>query len=94
MPGFRPFLLHLARAVRNRRQVVSLSELDDHLLRDIGLERADVLAVLAQPGHRDPSRMLKILCCTGRVFLEGVRDGFAPNPPPLLLTKEPAHGLV
>jgi uncharacterized protein YjiS (DUF1127 family) len=80
MPGFLPFLLHLARAARNRRQVIALGELDDHLLRDIGLERADILAVLAQPHHRDPSRMLKILCCQGRVLVERVRDGFAPRP--------------
>jgi uncharacterized protein YjiS (DUF1127 family) len=75
-----PFLLHLARAARNRRHVTALSELDDHLLRDIGLQRADVLAALAQPPHRDPSRMLKILCCHGRIFIERVRDGFASCP--------------
>ncbi|HZH11955.1 MAG TPA: DUF1127 domain-containing protein [Microvirga sp.] len=80
MPGFLPFMLHLARAVGNRRQVVALRELDDYLLRDIGLERADVLTVLGQPLHRDPSRMLKILCCHGRVFVERVRDSFAPQP--------------
>ena len=80
MPGFLPVFLHLARAARNRRHVAALSELDDHLLRDIGLQRADVLAVLAQPRHRDPSRMLKILCCHGRVFVERVRDGFVPRP--------------
>ncbi|MBJ6128139.1 DUF1127 domain-containing protein [Microvirga splendida] len=80
MPGFLPFVLHLARAARNRRQVSALSELDDHLLRDIGRERADVLAVLAQPLHRDPSRMLKILCCHARVLVERVRTGFAPSP--------------
>ncbi len=80
MPGFLPFVLHPARVARNRRHVAALGEMDDHLLRDIGLERADVLAVLAQPRHRDPSRMLKILCCHGRVFVERVRDGFAPRP--------------
>ena len=80
MPGFLPFILHLARAARNRRHVVALGALDDHLLRDIGLQRADLLAVLAQPRYRDPSRMLKILCCHGRVFVERVRDGFAPHP--------------
>lgn len=80
MPGLPSFVLHLARVARNRRQVVALGELDDHLLRDIGLERADVLAVLAQPRHRDPARMLKLLCCHGRVFIERVRDGFAPRP--------------
>ncbi|MBD2751249.1 DUF1127 domain-containing protein [Microvirga sp. BT688] len=80
MPGFLPTLLRFARALRNRRQVVALGELDDHLLRDIGLERTDVVAALAHPLYRDPSRMLKILCCHGRVFIERVRDGFAPRP--------------
>ncbi|RDI50329.1 DUF1127 domain-containing protein [Microvirga subterranea] len=80
MPGFLPFVLHLVRAARNRRQVTALNELDDHLLRDIGLQRADVVAILAQRRHRDSSRMLKILCCHGRVFVERVRDGFVPCP--------------
>jgi uncharacterized protein YjiS (DUF1127 family) len=80
MPGFLPTLLRLARAARNRRHVVALGELDDHLLRDIGFQRTDVLAALAQPRYRDPSRMLKVLCCHGRVFIERVRDGFAPRP--------------
>ncbi|MFC4171529.1 DUF1127 domain-containing protein [Microvirga sp. GCM10011540] len=80
MPGFLSTLLRLARAARNRRQVAALGELDNHLLRDIGLERTDILSALAQPGYRDPSRMLKILCCQGRAFVERVRDGFAPRP--------------
>ena len=80
MPGFLHFVFHLARVAQNRRHVLALSELDDHLLRDIGLLRADVLAALAQPRHRDPSRMLKVLCCHGRVFLERVRGGYAPRP--------------
>jgi uncharacterized protein YjiS (DUF1127 family) len=80
MIGFIPYLLHLVHAARNRRHVAALGELDDHLLRDIGLERTDVLTALAQPRHRDPSRMLKALCCHGRVFIERVRDGFAPRP--------------
>jgi hypothetical protein len=32
------------------------------------------------PTTADPSRMLKILCCHGRVLVERVRDGFAPRP--------------
>jgi uncharacterized protein YjiS (DUF1127 family) len=79
MPGFILTLLRLAPAARNRQHVAALGELDDHLLRDIGLERTDVLAALAQPRYRDPSRMLEILCCHGRVFVERVRDGFAPR---------------
>jgi uncharacterized protein YjiS (DUF1127 family) len=80
MPRFLVLILHLARAARNRRHFNALGELDDYLLRDIGLERADVLAVLAQPRQGDPSRMLKGLCCHGRVFVERARDGFAPRP--------------
>jgi uncharacterized protein YjiS (DUF1127 family) len=80
MSGFLPTLLRFARALRNRRQVVALGELDDHLLRDIGLQRTDVVAALAQPRYRDPSRMLKVLCCHGRVLVERVREGFAPRP--------------
>jgi uncharacterized protein YjiS (DUF1127 family) len=80
MTGFVSTVLRLARAARNRRHVVALGELDDHLLRDIGLEWSDVLSALAQPRYRDPSRMLKILCCHGRVFVERVRDGFSPRP--------------
>jgi hypothetical protein len=37
MPGFLPTLLRLARAAYNRRQVIALGELDDHLCATSGL---------------------------------------------------------
>ena len=42
-------------ALRNRRQVGRLTDLDDRALKDIGLTRSDVTAALAQPFLRDPS---------------------------------------
>lgn len=46
---------------RNRRAVTTLLDLDDRMLADIGLRRGDVVAVLAGPGHDDPSTRLRIL---------------------------------
>ncbi len=46
---------------RNRRAVVTLLDLDDRMLADIGLRRGDVVAVLAGSGHDDPSTRLRIL---------------------------------
>lgn len=43
---------------RGRRQVMHLSEFDDHLLRDIGLRREDVYTAIHYRGHEDPTRML------------------------------------
>jgi hypothetical protein len=57
-----------------------LSELDDHLLEDIGLQRTDVRMALAQPLHRDPSRMLRELCCQGHNLFKRLQDAIAPEP--------------
>jgi len=47
------------RALRNRRAANRLAELDDALLRDIGLSRADVESILRTSGIADdPSRLL------------------------------------
>jgi hypothetical protein len=62
--------------------VAALAHLDDHLLRDIGLERTNVLAALAQRRYRDPSPMLKILCCHRRILVERLCSGLAPEPAP------------
>ena len=42
------------RAVRNRRRVAPLLELNDRELRDLGLTRDDLRAAMAQPLLRDP----------------------------------------
>jgi len=55
------------RAVINRRSVNVLAEMDDRMLRDIGLTRGDVDSALAQPWHKDPSRMLTVRRIENRV---------------------------
>lgn len=48
----------LAVAIAHRREVMSLSELDDRGLKDIGLVRSDVEGALASSWLRDPSSVL------------------------------------
>ena len=47
-------------ALRNRRQVMRLTDLDDRALKDIGLLRADVEGALLEPLHKDPSKLLSV----------------------------------
>jgi uncharacterized protein YjiS (DUF1127 family) len=47
-------------ALRNRRQVMRLTDLDDRALKDIGLLRADVEGALLEPLHKDPSKVLSV----------------------------------
>jgi len=72
----------LGRAIRHRREILALADLDDRLLGDIGLRRADVHTALAQPPHRDPSQVLKDACCQGLSLVERFRRAFAPVPVP------------
>ena len=50
----------LWRALRNRREVHRLADLDDRALKDIGLLRSDVEGALLEPFHKDPSRVLSV----------------------------------
>ena len=52
----------IVRAVRNRRAVQSLAELDEHALADIGLLRSDVHTALSRPYVADPSKVLNEAC--------------------------------
>jgi uncharacterized protein YjiS (DUF1127 family) len=54
------------RNLRSRRQIVHLSELDDHVLNDIGVTRGDIDAVLSQPLSNDPSRQLQQIALSNR----------------------------
>jgi uncharacterized protein YjiS (DUF1127 family) len=54
----------LFKALRHRREVGGLAQLDDRLLKDIGLTRGDVRGALAGPAFRDPSVLL--VRCAGR----------------------------
>jgi uncharacterized protein YjiS (DUF1127 family) len=38
----------------NRKALRQLNELDDHMLKDLGLTRSDLVAAHAVPWHRDP----------------------------------------
>lgn len=51
------------RAVWNRIEISRLKDLDDYALRDMGLTGRDVITALNSPLYRDPSRLLKRLCC-------------------------------
>lgn len=44
---------------RKRRRLRDLQQLDDHVLNDIGIRRADIMAVLSQPVSVDPVRELE-----------------------------------
>jgi uncharacterized protein YjiS (DUF1127 family) len=48
----------LLQAWRRRHAAAELAVLDDHLLADIGLTRADLADALSQPVWRDPTRVL------------------------------------
>jgi uncharacterized protein YjiS (DUF1127 family) len=48
----------LATALRHRREIRSLADLDDRALKDIGLIRSDVSGALAEPFYRNPSTVL------------------------------------
>ncbi len=48
----------LAKAVRHRREVRTLAELDERILKDIGLSRSEVDGALAEPFYRNPSTVL------------------------------------
>jgi uncharacterized protein YjiS (DUF1127 family) len=54
------------RAWKSRRVVADLLELDDHMLADIGISRADLVSVLSLPADRDPSARLMILAVERR----------------------------
>lgn len=44
---------------RKRRRLHHILELDDHILKDIGLDRHDILLVLRHPLSTDPVRALE-----------------------------------
>ncbi|MFO1184384.1 MAG: DUF1127 domain-containing protein [Bauldia sp.] len=56
-------------AFRRRREVMSLLDMDDRMLRDIGLMRTDVTSALSGPPLADPSPQLVALA-TERRFAE------------------------
>ena len=72
-------LSQMIRAVRHRRAVQSMTELNDRTLADIGLLRTDLYASLARPYFTDPSKLLKDACCHWRA----VASRFCPDAEPV-----------
>ncbi len=64
VPGFSTLgwlvrvLVSFAKAFRDRQEVRNLAELDERMLKDIGLTRDDVVSALAEPLHHRPSWVL------------------------------------
>lgn len=54
------------RAYFNRGQVFQMLDMDDRMLRDIGLTRGDVVSVLSGPLHLDPTTRLRIFAVERR----------------------------
>jgi uncharacterized protein YjiS (DUF1127 family) len=48
----------LFRSLRHRREIKALADLDDRLLKDVGLTRGDVQGALSEPLLRNPSTVL------------------------------------
>ena len=72
-------VVSLAVALKHRADVHGLAELDARMLKDIGLDRSDVIAALAQPWQRDPSLHLVSLAAPQRRAAIG-RPRAAPVP--------------
>lgn len=59
LQGFVRSAMTMVRAWKNRRQLAYLSDLDDHLLADLGLTREDVRSALDLPFAHDPGLELQ-----------------------------------
>lgn len=58
---------HLRRALQRRRVITQLAQLDDHMLRDIGLTRGDLRDAAAAPMGADPTQVLVLRTTERRV---------------------------
>jgi uncharacterized protein YjiS (DUF1127 family) len=61
-------VVRMAKILRHRRDLEFLAELDDRMLKDIGLNRSDLRFALSEPFWRDPGAAL-----IARVGQRGIR---------------------
>jgi uncharacterized protein YjiS (DUF1127 family) len=54
LPALAALLSRLARPMKTPPRVMQLAELDDHLLRDVGASRSEVMTALSHRFSRDP----------------------------------------
>ncbi len=59
-------VVQFIRSTRNRFDVLQMLEMDDRMLRDIGLTRTDVTSALSSPATTDPSTRLRIFAVERR----------------------------
>jgi uncharacterized protein YjiS (DUF1127 family) len=71
---------NLATALKHRREIARLADLDDHMLRDIGLARSDVEGALAEPFLSNPSLVL-VRCAARHARAERVVSPTRPVQP-------------
>ena len=70
----------LAQFVKNRRDAVTLANLDDRMLADIGLTRGDVRDAVSGPVWRDPTAILVSRAQERRVNRRRIVLGLAEAP--------------
>lgn len=62
-----------ARALERRRAIAALAALDDYMLRDIGITRADIRDAVSEPIGADPTRLLVLRATERRAALRLAR---------------------
>lgn len=70
-------VMGLAKALMGRREVTRLLELDDRMLKDVGLSRSDVAGALAAPWAHDPSILLRLRSVERRALQRARADAIA-----------------
>lgn len=68
-----------ARALRHRREAAILVELDDRMLRDIGLNRSDLRDAISEPMWRDPTAILASRAAERRTHRRSNSPPLAPD---------------
>jgi uncharacterized protein YjiS (DUF1127 family) len=79
--------MRIGRTIMHRRAAAALAKLDDRMLADIGLSRADLRDAYAESIWNDPTMLLRARAHERRSARRGISYGFAPETataPPLV----------